>query len=87
MIQIVQSAIKYNRVVFLSGRSLVNNIQLCQELGYIQAPKGMIRKLDEDVNTLPSERVLVLSTGAQGEEFAALTRMSRGEHPQITLSK
>lgn len=57
------------------------------ELGYIEAPKGMIRKLDEDVNTMPDERVLVLSTGAQGEEFAALTRMSRGEHAQITLHK
>jgi ribonuclease J len=47
----------------------------------------MIRKLDEDVNTMPDERVLVLSTGAQGEEFAALTRMSRGEHAQIILHK
>ncbi|GHW02907.1 ribonuclease J [candidate division SR1 bacterium] len=87
VIQIVNSAIKRNRVVFLSGRSLVNNVQLCQNLGYIDAPKGMIRRLDDDVNSMPDERVLVLSTGAQGEEFAALTRMSRGEHPQISLAK
>ena len=87
VIQIVNSAIKHNRVVFVSGRSLVNNIQLCQELGYIEVPKGMLRKLDDDVNNMPDERVLVLSTGAQGEEFAALTRMSRGDHPQISLAK
>ena len=47
----------------------------------------MIRKLDDDVNNMPDERVLVLCTGAQGEEFAALTRMSRNEHAQITLKK
>ena len=87
VIQIVKSAIRHNRVIFLSGRSLVNSVQLCQELGYIEAPRGMIRKLDDEVNSMPDERVLVLSTGAQGEEFAALTRMSRGEHPQIGLHK
>jgi ribonuclease J len=87
VIQIINSAIKHNRVIFLSGRSMLNHVQICQELGYIDAPKGMIRKLDDDVNTLPDERVLVLSTGAQGEEFAALTRMSRGEHPQVALHK
>ncbi len=87
VIQIINSAIRYNRVVFLSGRSMINNIEICQELGYINVPKGMIRKLDDDVNNMPPERVLVLCTWAQGEEFAALTRMSRGEHPQVTLGK
>ena len=47
----------------------------------------MLRKLDDDVNNMPEERVLILCTGAQGEEFAALTRMSRGEHAQVTLHK
>ncbi len=87
VIQIINSAIKYNKVVFLSGRSLLNNVDICQELGYITVPKWMIRKLDDDVNNMPDERVLVLCTGAQGEEFAALTRMSRNEHAQITLKK
>ena len=87
VIQIINSAIKYNKVVFLSGRSMINNIDICQELGYITVPKGMIRKLDDDVNTMPDERVLILCTGAQGEEFAALTRMSRGEHPVVQLKK
>jgi ribonuclease J len=39
VIQIVNSAIKYNKVVFLSGRSMINNIDICQELGYINVPK------------------------------------------------
>ncbi len=87
IIQIVTSAIRYNRVVFISGRSMINNIDICQQLGYINVPKGMIRKLDNDVNTMPADRVLVLCTWAQGEEFAALTRMSRGEHAQVTLGR
>ena len=66
---------------------MINNVEICQELGYINVPKGMIRKLDDEVNNMPDERVLILCTGAQGEEFAALTRMSRGEHAQVTLKK
>lgn len=87
VIQIVNSAIKYDKVVFLSWRSLINNVAICQELWYIDVPKNMIRKLDEDINTMPDERVVILCTWAQGEEFAALTRMSRDEHPQIKLKK
>jgi len=45
----------------------------------------MLRKLDGDVNNMPDERVLILSTGAQGEEFAALTRMSRKDHSDVDL--
>lgn len=85
VIQLINSAVKYNRVVFLSGRSMVNYTEICQELGYINPPKWFLRKLDDEVNTLPDERIMILSTGAQGEEFAALTRMSRDEHMQITL--
>lgn len=85
IIQIINSAIKYNKVVFLSGRSMLNNIEICQELGYIDVPKGFIRKLSPEVDTLPDERVLILSTGAQGEEFAGLTRMARGDHPMVQL--
>lgn len=87
VIQIVMSAIKYNKVVFLTWRSLLNTVDICQELGYLNVPKWMLRKLDDDVNNMPEERVLILCTGAQGEEFAALTRMSRGEHAQVTLHK
>ena len=85
VIQLINSAVRYNRVVFLSGRSMVNYTEICQELGYINPPKGFLRKLDDEVNTLPDERIMILSTGAQGEEFAALTRMSRDEHMQISL--
>ena len=80
IIQIVQSAIRYNKVVFLSGRSMVNNVEICQQLWYIKVPQWYIRKLSEEVDTFPDERVLILSTWAQWEEFASLTRMARNEH-------
>lgn len=87
IIQIINSAIKTNRVVYLSGRSMVNNVEICQELGYIKVPQGYIRKLSSDVEKMPDDRVLILSTGAQWEEFAALTRMARNEHNFIQLRK
>ncbi len=87
IIQIVNSAIKANKVIFLSGRSMVNNVEICQELWYIKVPDGYIRKLGSDVENMPDERVLILSTWAQGEEFAALTRMARSEHNFIQLKK
>ena len=87
IIQIINSAIRYNKIVFLSWRSMLNNIEICQELWYIDVPKGYIRKLSSEIDTLPDERILILSTGAQGEEFAGLTRMARGEHPIVQLRK
>lgn len=88
VIQVVNSALRHNRVVFISGRSMLNNVEICQELWYITVPKGSIRKLiNDEIHSLPDDRVLVLSTGAQGEEFAALTRMARSEHPIVEMRK
>jgi ribonuclease J len=78
---------KYDKVVYLSGRSMVNNVEICQNLEYIPNLKGRIRKLDRDVENMPDHRVVVLATGAQGEEFSALARISRGEHPDLHLHK
>jgi ribonuclease J len=88
VIQLMQSAVKNDRVILLSGRSMENNVAICQELGYITAPKSMIRSIKKswwDAENLPPNRVMIISTGAQGEEFAGLARMARGEHPQIQL--
>jgi ribonuclease J len=87
IIQIIQSAMKYDKVVFLSGRSMINNVEICQHLNYIQNLKGRIRKLDKDIENMPDQRVIVLATGAQWEEFSALARIGRGEHPDIQLHK
>ncbi len=86
VIQIIESAAKLDKVVFLSGRSMVGNAEIASELWYIRVPEGVIRKLENwDINTMPDSKVIVLSTGAQGEEFSALARMSRGEHQYVQL--
>ncbi len=85
IIQIIDAAVKYNKVVFLAGRSMLTNVKLCQELGYIQVPEHMIRPVNPDINNMPDERVLVLCTGSQGEEFAALMRMSNKTYKDMEL--
>lgn len=85
--QVVQSAHKHGRKVFVSGRSMVNNLEIAQKLGYITVPKGTIRKLGPDVNKMPKDKVLVLTTGSQGESMSALGRMSIGEHAFLDIQQ
>ena len=87
IMQLINVAIKNNRVVFLAWRSMVNNVEICQELWYIKVPRWMVRKLDQSVEQMPDNRVMIISTWAQWEEFSALARMSRHDHPQIQLRK
>ena len=83
--QIVGFAAKNNRKVFLAGRSMVDNIKLTEDLGYATYPKGTVRKITPQVNSMPPSQVLILTTGAQGEDLSALTRMAIGEHAQIKI--
>ncbi len=85
LIQIIEAAVKYNRVVFLAGRSMINNVKLCQELGYIRVPDHMIRPVNPDIQQMPDQRVLVLCTWSQGEEFSALMRMSSKTYKDFEL--
>ncbi len=83
--QVIDSCIRYNRKIFISGRSMVDNIDIASKLGYIKAPKGLIRKLSTNINNLPSNQILVLTTGSQGESMSALTRISLGAHSHIKI--
>lgn len=83
--QIVNFSAKHNRKVFLSGRSMIDNMQLSEDLGYSTYPKGTLRKISAQANTMPPGQVLIMTTGAQGETMSALTRMSIGEHSQIKI--
>lgn len=86
VIQIIESAARHGKVVFLSGRSMINNTEIAQELGYIRVPKWVIRNIKSgEVDTMPDHKIVVLSTGAQGEEFSALARMARGEFQYFKL--
>lgn len=85
MNQIANIAAKNNRKVFLSGRSMIQNMKLAEELGYATYPKGSVRKISAQANSLPPSQVLIMTTGAQGETLSALTRMAMGEHSSIKI--
>ncbi len=85
--QVIEHAHTFNRKVFISGRSMETNIEIAQQLGYIRAPRGLIRKVGPGMEKLPDNEVLILTTGSQGEEVAGLARMGLGEHRHVTIKK
>ncbi len=82
--EILKIAERLGRVVAINGYSMKANVQIAQNLGYIKAPKGLIIPLEE-VNKHPDNKVLVLSTGAQGEAKAGLMKIVSGENRNIRI--
>lgn len=83
--QIMDYAEKYDKKVAVSGRSMVNVVATAIELGYLKVAKDLL--IDIDVaNKLPPERVVVITTGSQGEPMSALTRMAMGDHRKISIT-
>ena len=73
--QIINCAVRYDRKVAVFGRSMVNVINTAIELGYLKAPDGLIIDI-ETMNRYDSERIVLITTGSQGEPMSALTRMA-----------
>jgi len=84
--QVIDTASRYERVVALVGRSMVNNVQMAIDLGYIKIPKGMLIRA-EDINKFPPERVVIICTGSQGEPTSALTRIANQDHRLVRIQK
>lgn len=82
--QIVNASYQHNRKITFSGRSMVNVTKVAMELGYLKVPDGMIVELS-DIDKYPANELCIVTTGSQGEPMAALSRMSNGEHRQLTL--
>lgn len=82
--QIVDVAIDEGRTVFPLGRSMVNNIRIARDLGVLDLPEKHLRPIEE-VDDHDPATVCVLCTGSQGEQFAALSLMAKGEHRDITV--
>lgn len=72
------------RKVAVSGRSLVNNINLARDLGYMRIAPDATCSL-EDVADLPDDKIVLLVTGSQGEPMSVLSRIASGEHRQISI--
>jgi ribonuclease J len=84
--QILEYAAKTNRKVALDGFSMKLNIELATKLGYIKIPKGTIITVDK-AHSHPDNKVIIICTGAQGEEMAALSRIVAGNHKHIKIKK
>jgi ribonuclease J len=83
---ILQLAQKHKRVVSVVGRSMLNVIAHARNLGYIKCPDNLFEPLHA-VSNLPPEKVVILTTGSQGEPMAAMTRIANGEHRQIKIKQ
>ena len=82
--QVLDVADNFGRKVTLNGRSMVANVRIAQELGYLKVPDGLIVDLKE-LDNLPPQRAVLLTTGSQGEPMSALTRMALDDHKQIRV--
>ncbi|AWT26020.1 Ribonuclease J [Corynebacterium provencense] len=80
----VNAAVKAGRKVAFNGRSMIRNMEIAERLGLLTAPRGTIVSMDEAARLAP-HKVLLVTTGTQGEPMAALSRMARREHRQITV--
>jgi ribonuclease J len=84
--QVVDAAHALGRKVALVGRSMRKNVGIGRSLGHIEVPEGMLvgpREIDD----LPEERIVIISTGSQGEPLSALRRMAYRDHPQVELRR
>ncbi|MGZ4521509.1 MAG: ribonuclease J [Mycobacteriaceae bacterium] len=82
--QVLEVAHRYNRKVAFVGRSMVRNMEIASELGVLEVPDGLVVSIDA-ATKLPDDRLVLVSTGSQGEPLSALSRMARGEHRQINI--
>jgi ribonuclease J len=84
--QVLDAAVANKRKVVLMGRSMVRNMGIAQELGYLNVPDGVLIDVKKAID-LPDNQVVYMSTGSQGEPMAVLSRMANLEHPTITVGE
>jgi ribonuclease J len=82
--QVIDTAERYERRVALVGRSMINNVQMAIELGYLHVPQGMLIRA-EDIKQFQPEQVAIICTGSQGEPTSALTRIANQDHRLIRI--
>lgn len=84
--QIVEACEKHGKYVFLSGRSMVENVRIAKDLGFIKASAGTIKKMTgKATEGIPYNKQVIITTGSQWEEFSALYRIAEGTHPSIEV--
>ena len=84
--QIINAAIDTNRKVAICGRSMLNVMTVAKELGYLDIPDGILIDIDE-IDSYTPDRIVLITTGSQGETMAGLSRMAAGSHKKVTISR
>ena len=82
--QIIDLAVEEGRKVAFSGRSMVKNTTMAQELGYMSIPEGTLINIEE-LNKYPPEEIVLITTGSQGEPLSALSRMAQRSHRNVRV--
>jgi ribonuclease J len=82
--QVIDAAIALDRRVAVVGRSMRKNLNIARQLGHAQVPEGLLVS-PKEIESFPEERLVMLTTGSQGEPLSALRRMAHGEHPNVKL--
>ena len=81
---IINCAQKYGRKVAFSGRSMINYMRVAQELGYVEVPDNLIIDIDQ-LKDYPPEKIVLATTGSQGEPMSALSRMAYSDHRKVSV--
>ena len=84
--QVIDVASKHGRRVILNGKSVVNNSRIAVELGYLKYPSDVVATLD-DLYDLPDDKVVIVTTGSQGEPMSSLSRMAMDDHKHIKIKE
>ena len=82
--QVIDAAAKHQRRVFIVGRSMSDTTHMALELGYLNAPNGILARLDE-LKGMPRNKIVFITTGSQGEPTSALVRMANQDHRQVHI--
>ncbi len=86
MVMIIQAAEKLGKKIVTEGRSIKTNLEIAEKVGLLKIDKGTIIPA-QDIPNYPPDKIVILTTGAQGEEFAALMRIATKQHKYITLTE
>jgi ribonuclease J len=82
--QVINAAALVNRKVMISGRSMISNITIARQLGYLHVPDDILIDLRQ-MRDLPPRRILILTTGSQGEPLSSLSRIAMDDHKQVSI--
>ena len=82
--QIIDEAVKIGRKVAVIGRSMQNVVQVASELGYLTVPENTLIEM-ENIKKYPNDKLVIITTGSQGEPLSALHRMAYGDHRQVGI--